>query len=229
MRLKQITFTGIDERTNIKALQEIQKEYPIVEWGVLASHHWQENGNRFPSPEMMNKLLGRGLNLSLHLCGKAAFEGADGRWDSISMLTGFMLHAFRRVQLNIAEREVQPHHCCLPKFIEQEIIIQQRNVKEIDLYRRTIVFNPYNGYFSVLLDASGGRGTDTPIEVLETKNHVGYAGGISPDNVEEKLSYLIDEKRTAWIKKQMSEGSWVEIFKTPDDVKEQQHRELIPA
>ena len=35
----------------------------------------------------------------------------------------------------------------------------------------------------------------------------------------------IDEKRTAWIKKQMSEGRWVEIFKTPDDVKEQQHKE----
>ena len=29
----------------------------------------------------------------------------------------------------------------------------------------------------------------------------------------------IDEKRTAWIKKQMSEGRWVEIFKTPDDIK----------
>ena len=201
MRLKQITFTGIDEKTDIKALQEIQKEYPMVEWGVLASHNWPENGNRYPSPGVMNKLLGRGLNLSLHLCGKAAYEGASGQWDHISALTGYMLHAFKRVQLNIAEREVLPHHCCLPRFIEQEIIIQQRNVHEIDLYNRTIEHNHYNGYFSVLLDSSSGRGKDTPIEVLKTKNHVGYTGGINPDNVEEKLTYLIDEVKegTFWI------------------------------
>lgn len=35
MRLKHITFTGIDAKTDIKALQEIQLEFPLVEFGVL--------------------------------------------------------------------------------------------------------------------------------------------------------------------------------------------------
>lgn len=50
------------------------------------------------------------------------------------------------------------------------------------------------------------------------------AGDIIPTYWQYSLSEvdIIDEKRTAWIKQQMSEGLWVEVFKTPDDVKERQ-------
>lgn len=36
-RLKHITFTGVDEKTDLKVLKEIQMQYPIAEFGVLAS------------------------------------------------------------------------------------------------------------------------------------------------------------------------------------------------
>jgi len=217
MRLKQITFTGIDEKTDIAALKEIQKEYPMVEWGMLTSYHWGENGNRYPNPRLTRNLIGTGLNLSLHLCGKAAIDAANGQWNHIEGLVRHNLSLFKRIQLNIAEKEDTPTTCCLPPYIKQEIIIQQRSIQEIGLYKRTMIHSPYYDYFSVLLDASGGRGKDTPIEVLKTKNHVGYAGGINPDNVAEKLSYLFNEVKegTFWI--DMESGvrtdDWVDLDK----------------
>ena len=57
---------------------------------------------------------------------------------------------------------------------------------------------------SVLLDASGGQGIDTPIKVLPNADKpfkVGYAGGINPDNVADKLAYLIQHNEVGdfWI------------------------------
>ncbi len=79
-------------------------------------------------------------------------------------------------------------------FPKQELIIQQRNSKEIDVFINTLKrygFLDRYGY-SMLLDASGGRGIDTPIEILKTNVKVGYAGGINPDNVADKLEYLFE-------------------------------------
>lgn len=83
----------------------------------------------------------------------------------------------------------------MPSVVGQEIIIQQRNVNELDLFNYTMEEHKHRlsiGSFSVLLDASGGRGIDTPIEVLKGNYKVGYAGGMNPDNVGEKLSYLME-------------------------------------
>ena len=54
---------------------------------------------------------------------------------------------------------------------------------------------------SVLLDASGGRGIDTTIKPLFRHGlKVGYAGGINPDNVGDKLYQLLrDTKEDFWI------------------------------
>ena len=40
MKLKHITFTGIDARTDLQELQDIQRQYPLAEFGVLTSYHW---------------------------------------------------------------------------------------------------------------------------------------------------------------------------------------------
>ena len=74
MRLKHITFTGIDAKTDIQDLIDIQREFPIAEFGVLTSYHWNENGNRYLNPAFLSNLYaGNGeLNLALHVCGSAA-------------------------------------------------------------------------------------------------------------------------------------------------------------
>jgi len=45
---------------------------------------------------------------------------------------------------------------------------------------------------SYLIDYSGGRGIESPLEVVNVPGvHVGYAGGIGPGNVGQKLRGLL--------------------------------------
>ena len=207
MRLQHITFTGIDAKTDIKALTEIQQEFPIAEFGVLTSYHWYENGNRYLDPLIINELRGNGLNLALHVCGSAAHDAAFGRWDMIDKLVWSNIDLFHRIQLNISNRSDNPDSLrALPKVVGQEVIIQTRDDLNTNIYDATI--NKFNGFrrmfgrsFSMLLDASGGQGIDTPLKVLPSSGKVGYAGGFNPDNVGEKLSFLLQNVRMGefWI------------------------------
>ncbi len=205
--LQHITFTGIDDRTSIKTLCEIQRKYPFAEFGILTSYHWAENGNRYLSPSLISSLRGKGLNLSLHVCGSAARDAALGKWSDIDKLIQGNLDIFLRIQLNIAEREDCPEYCWFPAQFGPELIIQQHSVKELAVYKETLEHwfgrdrAEERDPISLLLDASGGRGVDTPINVFLSRGKVGYAGGINTDNVGEKLSYLLEHKDTGnfWI------------------------------
>ena len=198
MRLRHITFTGIDARTDLRELQAIQQQYPLAEFGVLTSYHWYENGNRYLDPELMDNLRRSGLHLALHVCGQAAHDAAVKEWEKIDELTKDCLNIFKRVQLNISGRKDNPEYCWIPLVIGQELIIQQKDRNNLALYESTLKHwkqdapYPHRDVISVLLDASGGQGIDTPVEILKSDNKVGYAGGISPDNVADKLTYLFE-------------------------------------
>lgn len=206
MKLKNITFTGIDANTDIRALIEIQREFPIAEFGVLTSYHWYDNGNRYLDPLIINNLRGNGLNLALHVCGSAAHDAAVGRWDLIDKLVWSNIDLFHRIQLNISNRKDNPEALeRLPKVVEQEVIIQTRDALNTSIYDATIEKfrekDKFGRTFSMLLDASGGQGIDTPLKVLPSSGKVGYAGGFNPDNVAEKLSFLLQNVRMGefWI------------------------------
>ena len=206
MKLQQITFTGIDAKTNIRDLIEIQREFPIAEFGVLTSYHWYENGNRYLDPLIINDLRGNGLNLALHVCGSAAHDAAVGRWDLIDKLVWSNIDLFHRIQLNISNHKNNPEALeRLPKVVEQEVIIQTRDTLNTSIYDATIeIFREKDKFgrtFSMLLDASGGQGIDTPLKVLSSRGKVGYAGGINPDNVAEKLTFLMENEQVGdfWI------------------------------
>jgi len=206
MRLQHITFTGIDAKTDIQDLIDIQHEYPIAEFGVLTSYHWYENGNRYLDPLIINDLRGNRLNLALHVCGSAAHDAAVGRWDLIDKLVWSNIDLFHRIQLNISNRKDNPEALeRLPKVVEQEVIIQTRDALNTSIYDATIEKfrekDKFGRTFSMLLDASGGQGIDTPLKVLPSRGKVGYAGGFSPDNVAEKLSLLLQNVRMGefWI------------------------------
>lgn len=192
MRLKHITFTGIDAKTDIQDLIDIQHEFPIAEFGVLTSYHWNENGNRYLNPAFLRILYaGNGeLNLALHICGSAAHDAAVGDWDKIDRHLFYKLSLFKRIQLNVANRTDNPWHVWAPPYSYQELIVQQHDAENITLYTETRNYN--YSEVSVLLDASGGQGIDTPIRILKTHGKVGYAGGINPDNVADKLTYLFE-------------------------------------
>ena len=187
---QHITFTGIDAKTDIKALQEIQREHPYVEFGVLVAKNWQENGNRYLNPDMLGKFVYKGLNLSCHVCGSYARAITQKlEWSHLIALLGDNKYLFNRCQINIADTEPTDKTTFLhtPPFFK-EIIIQQKSLDEHKTWDAII----FHGFMSILLDASGGLGIDTDIKLwTECYNKVGYAGGMNADNVGDKLAYLI--------------------------------------
>ena len=188
--LRQITFTGIGTDTDLKTLKEIQDEYPLVEWGVLLSKNWQENGPRFFDPSQLNNLRWQGLNLSCHLCGSAARAVVSENWEPAFEVTRGMFGLFQRCQVNISmEQPNDQTQYMRPPIDLSELIIQQKSAGAMN------IFNAIKNRtkMSVLLDASGGRGIDTPVKPLNIPGlKVGYAGGLNPENVGEKLEYLME-------------------------------------
>ena len=187
--LTHITFTGVDDDTDFKRLVSIQQRYPKVEFGVLVSRKWIENGKRYLSPFKARELRGLGLRLSAHLCGSIARDvlhmGGFSNTDDFSEI----IDMFSRVQLNISNYDelesLNPYF--LPGHL-QEIIIQQAFDHNTFMLCRIAS----GDCISILLDESGGKGIDTPINMPSYLQnvHVGFAGGINPDNVVAKVSEI---------------------------------------
>lgn len=198
MKLQHITFTGIDGKTDLVELWKLQQQYPIAEFGVLVAKNWRENGNRYFNPSYLTSLYSRGLHYSAHLCGSIARAAVRGDFGPFREWAGSYPHIFNRCQLNIATSKENPDsfELCEDAYLFDEIILQQKSVDGCDLY-----FNSNtNKCVTVLLDASGGEGIDTPIRVLKGWK-VGYAGGINADNVAEKLTFLMENEEVGdfWI------------------------------
>jgi len=190
MKLQQITFTGIDGRTDLGALWEIQQEFPMVEWGVLVAKNWRENGNRYFNPSYLDALRNRGLNLSCHLCGSIARAAVRGDWEPFRLWACGNFYLFDRCQINIAALR-DNHDRFVPSedlAMFNEVILQQRSADNCPLF----MMSCRDEYVTTLLDASGGRGIDTPIVPLDMDHKIGYAGGITEDNVADKLRFLMD-------------------------------------
>ena len=204
MKLKHITFTGIDAKTDLDALKEIQKKYRFAEFGVLTSYHWYENGNRYLDPQIIDSLRSYDLKLALHVCGKAASDAAIGHWHRINKLVWTNLDIFKRIQLNVSGRKDCTNVCHVPMYNSQEVIIQEKDVENVKRYTDTINYYEHSfiqDEFSMLLDGSGGRGVDTGLTIYPSDRKIGYAGGFNPDNVGDKLSYLLENVKTGtfWI------------------------------
>ena len=190
MKIKHITFTGVDERTDIEELVKIQKEFPIAEFGVLLSTNWRKNGNRYMNPKLFERFHGKGLNLSCHACGRIAREAINNDWSGIASVLGPHRDLFKRCQLNISSSlpNEKTGYFWVPSWLE-EVIIQQKDPEQLDLFKAIGDKNK----ITVLLDASGGNGIDTgvyPFCFNETK--IGYAGGINIDNVGIKFKTLLE-------------------------------------
>lgn len=189
--LTHITFTGVDEWTDIDRLVSIQQRYPKAEFGVLMSKHWNENGNRYPSPEFIGSLHGRGLRLSAHLCGSLARNVIQmGFSGGIDEPFRTLLHDFRRAQLNVSgcKEAINYDTNFIDSYPLEEVIIQQGDDRQ--LFEQCYINS--GEHFAILLDKSGGMGIDTPIcfPPYAHRVHVGFAGGINPDNVIDKMNII---------------------------------------
>lgn len=215
MELTKVTFTGIDERTDLKRLAKLQLEYPFAEFGVLFSYDWKENGRRFPDPAILPKLAGLDLKLSAHFCGQSAIDLANGKKFKTISLCGGYLDIFRRCQLNLRADGMFGSLRKMKPLLHIEEVIIQMHTPEIC---RQFLNGERPKKSAYLLDASGGAGIDTPVQVVTFPGvHIGYAGGIGPDNVEGKLRTLLeyDSCERFWIdmETRVRTDEWMDLDK----------------
>lgn len=93
-----ITFSGIDEATNIDYLCDLSQQYPSVEWNL---HYYPEiqGAPGYPKRDWVQKFLARNLKTSVQLSGQVIYEIILHPSRAASFI--MTLNKFSRVQLNV--------------------------------------------------------------------------------------------------------------------------------
>ena len=183
--LETVTFTGVDSTIDMLWAKEVQENWPFVEFGILMGSQTKPVGSldpKFPSLRTIHQWAKNdiGLSLSLHLCGRWAGYVNTGKDNGLYRLCC----DFDRVQVNATEYHIDN----VTKFAahlegKAKVILQHRSG-----FRLARVY-PNVEY---LYDVSGGRGLNgierwpTPYSLFRC----GYAGGISPWNIETALDKI---------------------------------------
>ena len=183
--IELITFTGVDDNTDLEWAEELAKTYPRIEFGILVGTKTkptkdQTTANRFPCLKTIaawKKVAANcRINLALHLCGKYQRQVNSG---DISQKLLDLCDGFNRVQVNAVKYDAGN----VAKFVEavpvQSVILQHRSTFNRNL---PIQDNPRVEY---LFDKSGGRGKNTLNEWPGPTHRFrcGYAGGIQRTNI----------------------------------------------
>jgi phosphoribosylanthranilate isomerase len=196
-----VTITGADDAVDPNLLDDIGREYPFVEWGILFSKS-REGQPRYPTAQWREKLYwatndrGEYYTLAAHLCGKSV-EAFLSSWKHFE---NEVTLGYNAVQFNFLTAENKDLIFEFAKAEKNTVIVQYSQNTDILL----------NGMFDedvppdlkILLDASGGRGIswqeagwpDIP-EPWASRYDVGYAGGINVDNVEQTVFELLQQHK----------------------------------
>ena len=210
MKLKFVTLTGADDRTDSVKMAELSTKYKFVEWAILFSQS-KAGVPRYPSLDWIESAKSnlRGANLAAHLCGKWVDDANKGRLTFFDVDDGQLSDCFNRVQLNMAtdklkkvlKSETLLCDCCLD---DSKQIILGGPYQKYNLHIPTDLFMLHN--VVPLFDCSGGRGV-LPDSWPQLAQHeygnmfCGYAGGLGPDNLEEQLKKIesVVGDATIWI------------------------------
>lgn len=172
-----VTFTGLDARTDLARAVEIAARWP-VEFGVLYSAKRSGLHPRYPGLREMRRAMESAIpRLALHVCGQAARDLNDrGRID----FAPHVLDAFSRVQVN-HPRPRPTHLAGWAVEHKMRVIAQTREG-----------FEGLDPVVAWLFDQSGGTGTSPSVWPKHPGDGwtVGYAGGISQDNVRDAIERI---------------------------------------
>lgn len=193
--ITKVTITGADNSIHPLSLLELSKKFPFVEWGILVSKNNTDTGsNRFPSLTWITELARLKnaypeLKLACHVCGGWVRDIFNGNFPLVNTLP---LDIFERIQLNTHGITHEYNSLAFQRLasLEQEFIFQYDNAN-LEL---VTMAKENNVKHSALFDLSHGFGNlpgEWP-ELLEGTK-CGYAGGLSPDNLEEQI-LLIEAK-----------------------------------
>lgn len=182
-----VTFTGIDEWTDLRRVEDLSSRYPI-EWGILFGNVHKP---RYPSlRRVCEALMLKNVRFSAHLCGWFA-ESVNG-----GTLPPLPFDRFARIQVNAGPQSYRIEALRRAmSTLGRPVIVQCRG--------ETFGFNENRDGSSQgfpdglseslhpLHDESGGQGVlprsrppqgDIP--------YVGYAGGLGPNNIAATISSL---------------------------------------
>lgn len=211
-----VTFTGIDDKTDLSVLKELADKYDWVEFGVLISlnNTNTETVNRFPSWQTIDKAIELGLPLSCHIWGSLARNYIKtGDFTDIKAFLGEnRIKAFRRFQFNI-----NGFYDYKVFKIEDniEIIIQVNGAESWRYYQEMLLLN--GDRVSMLSDKSGGRGKiDTFDFIADYDEYIGFAGGINKSNIMYILGYIDgrnEKKLPYWVDMESSlrQDDWFSV------------------
>jgi len=203
--LDRVTITGADDSIRPEDLIGISEAYPFVEWGILLSKN-NMGCARFPSLDWMKRLAQfktehpNTLHLSGHLCGAWVRNLCKGGDSSFTEELEGTAQMYERIQLNF---HAQRHKTDAESFINalftlgiKQYIVQWDNVNTgfLDLIRY------HQLKAAPLFDLSGGNGV-LPKEWPRADGYCGYAGGLSPENVQGQLELICEKvgKPPVWI------------------------------
>lgn len=196
MKIKYVTMTGADDKTSIEGMAKLSSRFEFAEWGILFSQA-RAGVPRYPSLDWVESLRSfPWVNYSAHLCGKWVSDAM--KLGVVTFLNDDMLDLFGRVQLNMGKDRLRsaldPERGELlwQSLSDSTQFILGGNYPDTVDPRLFFVSEVYP-----IFDASGGCGDlakewRAPWVVDGTPLFCGYAGGLSPENLEEQLS-LIDK------------------------------------
>lgn len=213
--LNRVTLTGVDNRTCVTDLIELNQKYPFVEFGVLISKNNSNKNtvNRYPNLTILKRLKNQGLNLSCHICGSIARDIVQRNdWRGVKNLLGKDFDIFQRFQLNVSNVHIFVDNISFPK--DKQFIIQiNDNTSLYDCYKDNSDVNVVG-----FLDKSGGKGIVSEGWIIADR-YFGFAGGIGPDNVISVVEdLLILNDYDFWIDMESSirTNDWLDISKCQD-------------
>ena len=209
-----VTFTGIDDKTDISRVKELSMQYPI-EWGILFGGSLKSR-QRYPDFDTIRHALETTpeVRFSAHLCGFYAKRALTYGIDAEAILPfDITKHEFSRIQIN-HKKYFMRSLLRFKDMVGKPIIMQARG-KEFPPPLEPINESPLFPAVYRLHDLSGGNGKVPSHRPVQRAGMpiVGYAGGIGPHNVIEVLSEI--EAYNFWIdmESNIRTDDWLDLDK----------------
>ena len=222
--LEIVTFTGIDERTDLDRVCDLAERYPIAEFGVLVG---TQTGGIFPEMDVVmafRNLRCEGVPTALHLCGiysRCAME-PDLPIPSVQRMGDLacgLSDGFGRVQINLHGDAFSPSYMLAHETGTMGFADRVNCDKVILQHRGTWSVVPViHDKVEYLFDRSGGADIEAmhnwPPPIAHSSRRFGYAGGIGPHNIRKAMDFvnLHPDSRT-WIdmENRVRKGGWFDL------------------
>lgn len=202
--LQAVTLTGADNSVQPEDLFVLQRQYPLLEWGVLLGDWNHSRASRFPNRDWLEQFVAlarehEGSRQALHLCDQWVERLVQGDGSIVEDIGREIWSVFQRVQLNFhgqPQRPCDAFYDILASYPQKEFIFQVDGNMGQSLLEEYYATGHANAV--PLFDTSHGAGVlpnvwPSAVYMVDDESYAkhGYAGGLGPDNVKEQLPHIV--------------------------------------